>query len=143
MWDENDFDFTDPNNIPLVIDGDSRLVQPGVNSSDVNHFDLLKTLESYYGLGLTGAAATADGLPTNGKLLADPVVGPSHVFDPSKGDTAPDSLTLGDGHLFAAYGNGVASDGTGKGTSEIVEYDLSGHIVRSYDIKGSVRRIEI
>jgi hypothetical protein len=138
VFDENDFDFTNANNIPLVIDGDPRLVQPGVNSSYVNHFDLLKTLESDYGLGLTGAAATAQGLPQNGKLLADPVVGPVHTFDPSKGDTKPDSLTIGDGHLFAAYANGVASDGSGKGTSEIVEYNLSGHIVHSWDIKGSV-----
>jgi Phosphoesterase family len=138
VWDENDFDFSNPNNIPMVIDGDPRLVQPGVNSSDVNHFDLLKTLESFYGLAPTGLAATAEGLPANGKLLPDPVVGPAHVFDPSKGDTAPDSLTIGDNHLFAAYANGVASDGTGKGTSEIVEYDLNGHIVHTYDIKGSV-----
>ena len=138
VFDENDYDFSNPNNIPLVIDGDPRLVQPGVNSSYVNHFDLLKTVENDYGLGLTGAAATAQGLPQNGKLLADPVVGPVHTFDPSKGDTKPDSLTIGDGHLFAAYANGVASDGSGKGTSEIVEYNLSGHIVHSWDIKGSV-----
>jgi hypothetical protein len=114
------------------------LVQPGVNSSYVNHFDLLKTLENDYGLGLTGAAATAQGLPQNGKLLADPVVGPTHAFQPSSGDSKPDSLTIGDGHLFAAYANGVPSDGSGTGTSEIVEYTLSGHIVQSWDIKGSV-----
>ena len=138
VFDENDFDFTNGNNIPLVIDGDPRLVQPGVNSSYVNHFDLLKTLENDYGLGLTGAAATAQGLPQNGKLLADPVVGPTHAFQPSNGDSKPDSLTIGDGHLFAAYANGVPSDGSGTGTSEIVEYTLSGHIVQSWDVKGSV-----
>ncbi|MBV9236717.1 MAG: hypothetical protein JOZ94_12850 [Xanthobacteraceae bacterium] len=138
VFDENDYDFTNANNIPLVIDGDPRLVEPGVNSSYVNHFDLLKTVESYYGLDPTGKAATAQGLPQNGQLLADPVVGPTHKFQPSKGDTQPDSLTIGDGHLFAAYGNGVASDGTGTGTSEIVQYDLSGHIQHTYDVKGSV-----
>jgi hypothetical protein len=37
-----------------------------------------------------------------------------------------------------AYANGVASDGTGPGTSEIVQYGLSGHIVHTYDITGSV-----
>jgi hypothetical protein len=138
VFDENDFDFSNGNNIPLVIDGDPRLVQPGVNSSYVNHFDLLKTVENYYGLDPTGKAATAQGLPQNGKLLADPVVGPTHTFQPSRGDTNPDSLTIGDGHLFAAYTNGVPSDGTGTGTSEIVQYDLSGHIQHTYDVKGSV-----
>ncbi|MBV8409810.1 MAG: hypothetical protein JOY64_19435 [Alphaproteobacteria bacterium] len=72
-WDENDYDFTDSNNIPMVIDGDPRLVQAGVNSANVNHFDLLKTLEGYYGLAPTGLAATADGLPMeHGRLVADP-----------------------------------------------------------------------
>jgi hypothetical protein len=73
VWDENDYDFTDSNNIPMVIDGAPNLVQPGVNSADVNHFDLLKTLEGYYGLAPTGLAATADGLPMqDGKLVPDP-----------------------------------------------------------------------
>ena len=72
VWDENDFDFTNANNIPMIIDGDHKLVQPGINSSDVNHFDLLKTLEGYYGLAPTGLAATADGLPSHdGRLIAD------------------------------------------------------------------------
>jgi acid phosphatase len=89
VWDENDFDFTDSNNIPMVIDGDPRLVQPGVNNSDVNHFDLLKTLEGYYGLAPTGLAATADGLPSNGggKLIKQPV--------------AEAQQTLGDGNHTA------------------------------------------
>jgi hypothetical protein len=64
VWDENDFDFTNANNIPMIIDGDPNLVQPGTNSSYVNHFDLLRTLENDYGLNPTGAAATALGLPT-------------------------------------------------------------------------------
>jgi hypothetical protein len=76
VWDENDYDFTDSNNIPMVIDGDPRLVQPGVNSADVNHFDLLKTLEGYYGLAPTGLAATANGLPMQGgKLVPDASLG--------------------------------------------------------------------
>jgi acid phosphatase len=76
VWDENDYDFTDSNNIPMVIDGDPRLVQPGVNSANVNHFDLLKTLEGYYGLAPTGLAATADGLPMqDSKLVPDSTQG--------------------------------------------------------------------
>ncbi len=73
VWDENDYDFSNNNDIPMIVDGDPRLVQQGVNSSYVNHFDLLKTLEQDYGLGLTGAAATANGLASNasGQLAAD------------------------------------------------------------------------
>lgn len=73
VWDENDYDFTNANDIPLIVNGDPRLVQPGVNSSFVNHFDLLKTIEQAYGLDPTGLAATANGLSTNGdgQLAAD------------------------------------------------------------------------
>src|ERR1700686_5464720 len=65
-------------------------------------------------------------------------VGAIQTFDQSAGDTAPDSVTITGDFLFVAYANGVKSDGTGPGTSEIVQYDLSGHIVHTYDIKGAV-----
>ena len=65
-------------------------------------------------------------------------IGTIQTFDVSTGDTAPDSVTIAGDYLFVAYANGVASDGTGSGTSEIVQYDLSGHIVQTYDITGSV-----
>src|ERR1700736_6442958 len=65
-------------------------------------------------------------------------VGAIQIFDQSAGDTAPDSVTIAGDFLFVAYANNVASDGTGPGTSEIVQYDLSGHIVHTYDITGSV-----
>jgi hypothetical protein len=53
------------------------------------------------------------------------------------GSSAPDSITLGAGFLWAAYTNGIAGTG-GPGTSTIVQYDLSGNIVNSYHIAGSV-----
>jgi hypothetical protein len=69
-------------------------------------------------------------------------IGPITTFDVPTGDTPPnsgaDSVTIAGNSVFVAYTNGVASDGTGTGTSEIVQYDLSGNIVRSYDISGSV-----
>jgi hypothetical protein len=65
-------------------------------------------------------------------------IGPIQIFQPSVGDTAPDSVTIAGNFLFVAYANNVASDGTGPGTSEIVQYDLSGNIVHTYDIAGSV-----
>src|ERR1700676_1891632 len=69
-------------------------------------------------------------------------IGPIQIFQPSAGDTAPDSVTIAGNFLFVAYANNVASDGTGPGTSEIVQYDLSGHIVRTYDITGAVDRLK-
>src|ERR1700680_2054587 len=65
-------------------------------------------------------------------------IGTIQTFDKSGKDTAPDSVTIAGDYLFVAYANGVKSDGTGPGTSEIVQYDLSGHIVHTYDIKGAV-----
>lgn len=73
VWDENDYDFTNANDIPMIVDGDPRLVQPGVNSSYVNHFDLLRTIEQAEGTQLSGLAASANGLATNanGTLVPD------------------------------------------------------------------------
>jgi hypothetical protein len=72
-----------------------------------------------------------------------PDIGKIHTFAQSPGDTNPDSLTLDGNSLFAAYTNGVASDGTGPGTSEIVQYNLEGRIVHSYDITGSVDGLRV
>src|ERR1700676_959151 len=65
-------------------------------------------------------------------------IGPIQIFQPSAGDTAPDSVTIAGDFLFVSYANNVASDGTGPATSEIVQDDLSRHIVHTYDIIGSV-----
>jgi len=51
--------------------------------------------------------------------------------------TAPDSIALGkNGIVFAEYGNGVPSDGTGGG-STIVEYSRSGAILNTFNFAGS------
>ena len=65
-------------------------------------------------------------------------IGTIQIFERSGTDTAPDSVTIAGNFLFVVYANGVKSDGTGPGTSEIVQFGLSGHIVHTYDIKGSV-----
>jgi hypothetical protein len=137
VWDENDYDFTDANNIPMVIDGDPNLVQAGVNNSYVNHFDLLKTLESDYGLAPTGLAATADGLPSkNGKLTADVVVQGQHVLATAPmGSSAPDSITIGGGSIWVEYGNGAKSDGS-MGSSTIVQYSMTGDVEHTYSVDG-------
>ncbi len=72
VWDENDFDFTRDNNIPVIVDGDPKLVQKGVSNTYVNHFNTLRTIEDQYGLGHAGLSAVVNGFPTNsaGKLVA-------------------------------------------------------------------------
>ncbi len=71
LWDENDFDFTRANNIPVIVDGDPSLVQKGVNTAYVNHFNTLRTIEDAYGLGHAGLSASVPPFPTNaaGQLI--------------------------------------------------------------------------
>ncbi|MBV9244549.1 MAG: hypothetical protein JO366_07040, partial [Methylobacteriaceae bacterium] len=108
--------------------------------TDLNPHDYYASVSSLGGFGevdpntgkftLLVAAAGAHGLAFTPDAEK---VGPIHQFDPSPGDNSPDSITIGEGSIFVEYGNGASSTG-GKGTSEIVQYDLSGHIVHSYDI---------
>ena len=52
------------------------------------------------------------------------------------GTSGLDSLTVGGNSLWAQYGNGAKSDGTG-GSSTIVQYELSGAVQNTYTIAGS------
>lgn len=73
IWDENDY-TNGANDIAYIVNGPSNLVQPGIQTLYVNHYDLLKTLEDMYGASETGLAATAAGLPLTrlGALAAVP-----------------------------------------------------------------------
>jgi hypothetical protein len=62
--------------------------------------------------------------------------------DGPAGSTKPDSITLGDGFLWVAYGNSASKTGA-SGESTIVQYDLSGNIVNSYHIAGSVDGLKL
>lgn len=53
------------------------------------------------------------------------------------GGSAPDSVTLGGNALWVEYGNGASSSG-GAGNSTIVQYSLSGAVLHTYSIAGSV-----
>jgi hypothetical protein len=53
------------------------------------------------------------------------------------GSTQPDSITIGGGFVWVAYTNGARSTG-GKGSSTVSQYDLTGNLVGSYQIAGSV-----
>ncbi len=74
-WDENDFNFSRANNIATIIDGSPNLVAHGTNDRYVNHFDLLHTVEQYYGLPYAGLSAAAPGFTfdASGRLSAVPL----------------------------------------------------------------------
>ena len=83
--DEND--YIDPTNqIMTVINGDPSLFQAGTSDQNINHFDLLNTLETIYGVSnsqFAGASATATGLNySNGQFVATgaPVPVPGSVW---------------------------------------------------------------
>lgn len=58
--------------VTTIINGDPRLVVPGVDPTPVNHFNVLRTIEDMYGLSPLGNTATATDLNTNaaGQLAA-------------------------------------------------------------------------
>ncbi|MDB5405289.1 MAG: hypothetical protein JWL84_201 [Rhodospirillales bacterium] len=53
------------------------------------------------------------------------------------GSSSPDSITVGNGYVWAAYTNGADSTGA-SGHSTVVQYDPSGTVVHSYDLAGYV-----
>jgi hypothetical protein len=65
------------------------------------------------------------------------------VFATAPGaNTAPDSITTGDGFVWVAYTDGASSTG-GPGHSRIVQYDSSGHIVHIYTLHGYVDGLKV
>ncbi len=52
------------------------------------------------------------------------------------GVTAPDSITFDSTNVFVGYGNGGAPDGSGGATSNIVEYDFKGNMVKDFTVVG-------
>lgn len=53
-----------------------------------------------------------------------------------------DSLTLGNGSLWAEFGNGASSTG-GSGSSTLVQHNLAGTIQHNYSIDGSVDGLKV
>jgi hypothetical protein len=58
------------------------------------------------------------------------------------GTSGLDSLTTGNGSLWAEYGNGANSTG-GSGSSTIVEYSLAGKVEQTFTIDGSADGLKI
>jgi hypothetical protein len=52
-----------------------------------------------------------------------------------QGLTNPDSITTADGKIYVVYANATQADGTG-GSSTIVEYSMSGKMVRAFNVLG-------
>lgn len=52
------------------------------------------------------------------------------------GLSAPDSVTFNATNVFVGYGNGGNPDGSDNAKSNVVEYDMSGNAVRTFDIVG-------
>ncbi|HEV7148250.1 MAG TPA: hypothetical protein VGN48_14760, partial [Pedococcus sp.] len=48
----------------------------------------------------------------------------------------PDSITRDGNNVFVAYQNHTAKDGTDTRTSTVVQYDLTGHVVKTFAVAG-------
>ena len=58
------------------------------------------------------------------------------------GATAPDSITVGNGSIWVAYGNNADSTGAG-GSSLVVRYSPGGAVINTWSIPGSVDGLRI
>src|ERR1700730_8391118 len=62
-----------------------------------------------------------------------------HVSVFARGTTTyfnPDGITVANGHVFVAYQNQTAKDGSDHKSSTIVDYDSEGKVVRTISIVG-------
>src|ERR1700737_2497497 len=84
--------------------------------------------------GGTAAAEAGDrpGLP----VVALPGYQVSLFARGSKTLTGPDPIVVDRGHVFVAYQNGTAKDGSDGKSSSVVEYTLGGEVVRTFSIVG-------
>jgi hypothetical protein len=145
----------------LTDTNDNRVLAFHVSGLNVN--DYYASVASLGAFGqvdpLTGVftplinAANAPGMtfsaPHGVTFVPDSDAAPTPLVDRIKtlatgptGSSGPDSITLGDGFLWVAYANGISGTG-GPGDSTIVQYDLSGNIVNSYHIAGSVDGLKL
>ena len=67
--DESDTDAT--NHIMTVVAGDTRIVQPGVSSQYLTHYDVLRSVQAMFGVSYTGWSSVVYGMVfRNGQIVA-------------------------------------------------------------------------
>jgi len=89
--------------------------------------------------GLTAGLAVQR-TPVGASAAASPIVAlPGYqvsVFARGGAYSNPDPIVYDRGHVFVSYANLAAKDGTGSGATTIVEYDLSGKVLRTFSTPG-------
>lgn len=99
------------------------------------------------GISLSGCAAGTSASSTSGTGTAKAATGAAgvvalpqyHVSVFAKASSAyshPDSIALDGDHVYVAYQNHTAKDGTDTKTSTVVDYDPSGHVVKTFSVAG-------
>jgi len=86
--------------------------------------------------GMCGDLTFAQGTsPPAGVSAVSPYTLTTFASAPS-GLSAPDSIAVLGRHVFVGYGDGHAPDGSDGLNSQVVEYDMDGHVVHTYTVPG-------
>ncbi|HWE93172.1 MAG TPA: Ig-like domain repeat protein, partial [Tepidisphaeraceae bacterium] len=111
--DEGDRAHTFANGFATIINGSSNLFTPGVDTTNVNAYNILRTIEDMYGLTRLGSSATASELDTN-----------------AQGKLGAPSASSGSGSVFGqpvTFTATVAPVATGSGTpTGTVQFKIDG-----------------
>lgn len=110
--------------ITTVVNGDPDLFDPGVNSDNVNHYNLLRTLTDFYGLaplGVTGSVTPLDHDAT-GQLLPDV---PLQAATTTTLSTSPALSVYAQGSNVTFGANVASSVGAPAGTVTFFDGDVA------------------
>lgn len=88
------------------------------------------------GTGASAVSSTTASTVAVTRVAALPQFQVSVFAKAGNGYTNPDSLALDGNHVFVAYQNHTAKDGTDAKTSTVVEYDLAGKVVKTFSVAG-------
>ena len=89
--------------------------------------------------GASSSAGSSNGAASNSSapaVAALPQYKVSVFAKAADGHSNPDSLALDGKNVFVAFQNHTAKDGTDTKTSTVVQYDLSGKVVKTFDVSG-------
>ncbi|TKC92341.1 hypothetical protein FAZ69_01260 [Trinickia terrae] len=106
-----------------------RRIRPLVSSSRILNRTTLAFAAFCFAAGGAAAQTPSGPVTTPGFTIS--------VFaSPPAGSSAPDSIAVIDNHIWIAYANGGAPDGSGNAQSQIVEYSRDGNVLRSITVAG-------